>query len=134
MALGDLAFSTGLAEWMGEGLAAVLPIKSALTLSLLFAVLGIVVSETTSNTASATMVIPLAIAVAQASNINPLQPAISACLGCSLGLMLPVSTPPNALAYGTGAVPLRSMIRHGLFLDLVGGVAVVAIVAWLAPQ
>lgn len=133
MALGELMFNSGLAKWLGEGLAAALPVKTVFTLSLLFAAVGVLVSEATSNTASATMIIPLALAVAQAAGVDPLKPGLAACLGCSLGFMLPVSTPPNALAYGTGAVPLLAMIRHGLWLDIVGCAIVVACVMWLAP-
>jgi sodium-dependent dicarboxylate transporter 2/3/5 len=133
MALGEQTFTTGLATWMGEGLAGALPWKSAFTLTVLFAFVGVTVSEATSNTASATMIIPLAMAVAQAAGVDPLQPALGACLGCSLGFMLPVSTPPNALAYGTGAVPLLKMIRHGFWLDVAGCIVVVAVVRFLAP-
>lgn len=133
MALGELMFSTGLAKWIGEGLASQLPTPSVFSLTLLFAGVGVLVSEATSNTASATMIVPLSIAVAQAANIDPLQPALGACLGCSLGFMLPVSTPPNALAYGTGAVPLLKMIRHGLWLDVIGCVIVIAAVHLLGP-
>lgn len=134
MALGDLMFTTGLARWAGEGIAAAIPNPTVFSLTLLFALAGLIVSEATSNTASATMIVPVAIAVAQAAGVDPLQPAIASCLGCSLGFMLPVSTPPNALAYGTGAVPLLRMVRHGLWLDLVGCVVVVACVLTLAPS
>jgi sodium-dependent dicarboxylate transporter 2/3/5 len=133
MAMGEMMFATGLAQWMGEALAGGLPIRSVFTLTLLFTLVGVVVSEATSNTASATMIIPLAIAVAQGAEVDPLRPALGACLGCSLGFMLPVSTPPNALAYGTGAVPLLKMIRHGCWLDVVGAAIVLACVLTLAP-
>lgn len=133
MAMGEMAFSTGLAKWMGNGLADALPFKSEFTLTLLFAGLGVVISEGTSNTASASMIVPLAIAVAQGAGLDPLQPALGACLGCSLGFMLPVSTPPNALAFATGAIPLLRMIRHGFWLDLVGCLVVVTCVRLLAP-
>jgi solute carrier family 13 (sodium-dependent dicarboxylate transporter), member 2/3/5 len=91
-------------------------------------------SETTSNTASAAMVVPVAIAVAQAAGISPIQPALAACLGSSLGFMLPVSTPPNAIVYGSGLVPVRQMIRHGIVLDVVGWIAVVITVMWIVPR
>ena len=70
-------------------------------------------SETTSNTASAAMVVPVGPAVSQAAGVPAIQPALAACLGASLGFMLPVSTPPNAIVYGSGLVPVRKMIRHG---------------------
>lgn len=132
MALGELMFSTGLAKWLGGGLAGVFHAHSVLGLTLLFAAVGILVSEATTNTASATMIVPIAIAVAQESGVEPLKPALAACIACSMGFLLPVSTGPNALAYGTGCIPLRTMMRHGLVLDTVSLVVIVAAVMTLA--
>jgi len=134
LALGELMFSTGVAKWMGEGIAHSLRVDTVLGLTMLFAAVATVVSETTSNVASAAMVVPVAIAVSQAAGVPPLQPALAACLGASLGFMLPVSTPPNAIVYGSGLVPVRKMIRHGLMLDVVGWVAVVLTVMWIVPR
>lgn len=134
LALGELMFSTGLAKWIGEGVAQAMQADTVLGLTMLFAALGTIMSETTSNTASAAMVVPAAIAVAQAAGVPPMQPALAACLGSSLGFMLPVSTPPNAIVYGSGLVPVRKMIRHGLVLDVVGWAAVVAVVMWIVPR
>jgi sodium-dependent dicarboxylate transporter 2/3/5 len=47
--------------------------------------------------------------------------------------MLPVSTPCNAIVYGSGYVPLGRMIRYGLLLDVAGIVVVVTLVGLLAP-
>lgn len=47
-------------------------------------------------------------------------PALGAALGASFGFMLPVSTPPNAIVYGSGLVPLPEMVRSGIVLDIVG--------------
>jgi sodium-dependent dicarboxylate transporter 2/3/5 len=96
-------------------------------------VISILLTETTSNTATANMIIPVAIAVSQAAGVSPLQPALAACLATSLAFVLPVSTPPNAVVYGSGCVPLTKMIRHGVVLDLVSIVGVVATVYWLVP-
>ena len=54
-------------------------------------------------------------------------------LGASLGFMLPVSTPPNAIVYGTGLVPLREMIRAGLWLDLAGSIVIWVSLRLLCP-
>ena len=129
LAMGELAFSTGLAEAMGRGLTGFLPAKSALSLTILFTAIGIVMSETASNTASANMIVPVAIAVAQASGIDPLQPALGATLGASMGFMMPISTPPNAIAYSSGHVPITAMMKHGIWLDLVGFVLIVLVVS-----
>jgi sodium-dependent dicarboxylate transporter 2/3/5 len=133
LALGELMFSTGLAKWLGEGLAHALQARSMLGLVMLFTAVAIVLSETTSNVAAATMVVPVAIAVAQAAKVDPLPPALAACLGASMGFMLPVSTPPNAIVYGSGCVPLLKMVKHGLLLDLVGFLAIVPVATWLVP-
>ena len=63
MCLGELMFSTGLAHWIGSGLAALFQSHSVVGLTVLFTGVGILVSETTTNTASATMVVPIAIAL-----------------------------------------------------------------------
>lgn len=134
MALGELMFSTGLAHWIGQGLSGLFQTHSVIGLTILFTAVGIVVSETTTNTASATMVVPIAIAVSQAAGVDPLKPALAACLGCSMGFLLPVSTGPNAMAYGTGCVPLRAMMRHGIWLDLVGWIVIVTTVLLFGPS
>ena len=54
-------------------------------------------------------------------------------MGASLGFMLPVSTPCNAIVYGSGRIPLPRMIRHGVLLDLAGIAAIVAVVSLLGP-
>ena len=133
LALGDAMFSTGLARWIGEGLARTFNAHTTLGLTALFAVIAVLLTETTSNTATANMVVPVAIAVAQAAEVNPVPPALAACLGASLAFMLPVSTPPNAIVFGTGCVPLLKMVRHGLVLDLFGIVAIILTVHWLVP-
>jgi sodium-dependent dicarboxylate transporter 2/3/5 len=70
------------------------------------------------------MLAPLAIATAQAAGVSPVPPAIAVALASSMAFMLPVSTPPNAIVYGSGCVPLRSMLRHGTWLDLASAIVV----------
>jgi sodium-dependent dicarboxylate transporter 2/3/5 len=54
-------------------------------------------------------------------------------MGASLGFMLPVSTPCNAIVYGSGRIPLPAMMRYGLALDVVGVLVIIAVVAGLGP-
>jgi len=128
LAMGELAFSTGLAEAMGRGITSWLPASSALSLTILFTAVAIVMSEAASNTASANIVVPIAIAVAQAAGISPLQPALGATLGASMGFMMPISTPPNAIVYSSGYVPITAMMKHGIALDVAGFVVIVCLV------
>jgi sodium-dependent dicarboxylate transporter 2/3/5 len=131
LAMGELAFSTGLAEAMGRGVASWLPVHSTLSITILFTAISILMSEAASNTASANMIVPVAIAVAQAAGVNPLEPGLGATLGASMGFMMPISTPPNAIVYSSGYVPISAMMRHGLALDVVGFVVIVAVVTGL---
>lgn len=120
IAMGGLADSTGLAKTMGASIFDLTGVTSAAAITLFAILVGILISETASNTASATMVIPVAIAVAKAADVDPVIPAIGACLGASFGFMFPVSTPPNAVVYGSGMIPMPSMVKSGAFVGLVG--------------
>ena len=133
LAMGALADSTGLAAAFGRWVAAEFPGVGMVGLTCVFTAVAIVMSETASNTAAATVVVPTAIAVARAAGISPLEPALGACLGASMGFMMPISTPPNAIVYSSGHIPIGAMMRHGVVLDVVGFVVIVAGVLGLSP-
>ena len=78
-------------------------------------------------------VVPVVIAIARAQGADPLEPALGATMGASLGFMLPVSTPCNAIVYGSGYIPLSKMVRYGLLLDVAGVIVVVTLVKLLVP-
>lgn len=120
LAIGTLMFDTGVADALGKNLTGFMGASSLWSLTAVAIALGIVLSETTSNTASANMVVPVAIALAKAADISPIPPALGAVLGASYGFMLPVSTPPNAIVYGSGLVPIPAMIRAGILFDIIG--------------
>jgi sodium-dependent dicarboxylate transporter 2/3/5 len=132
-ALGVMSSQTGLAEAVGRGLTGWLPSASGFWMLLASTLVAALVSETTSNTASANIVVPVVIAVARAAGTDPLEPALGATFGASLGFMLPVSTPCNAIVYGSGRVPLARMIRYGAVLDIVGVAVIVAMVRLMGP-
>jgi solute carrier family 13 (sodium-dependent dicarboxylate transporter), member 2/3/5 len=132
-ALGVLSFQTGLAEALGRGLTGLLPIHGSFGMLVASVLVAVILSETTSNTAAANMVVPVVISIARAAGLDPLEPALGATMAASLGFMLPVSTPCNAIVYGSGYIPLSRMIRHGLALDLVGIIVIVTLVRLLAP-
>jgi sodium-dependent dicarboxylate transporter 2/3/5 len=128
-----MTFDTGLAQAIGEAVTGSLPSQSTLALTILFTGAAIVVSEAASNTASANMIIPIAIAVSQAAGVRPIEPVLGATLGASMGFMMPVSTAPNAIVYSSGYVPIGKMMRHGVFLDMVAFAVIVTTVMVLAP-
>lgn len=126
LAFGDLMMKTGLSDSVGQGFVRLFGVTTVWSLTAIAIVAGVLLSELASNTAAANLIIPVVIAIAQADGVSPLPPALGACLGASLGFALPVSTPPNAMVYGTSLVPIASMIRAGLLFDLIG-----CIVIWI---
>ncbi len=133
LALGSLMFETKVAEAMGKGLTSQIGAQSLWALTALSIAMAIVLSEATSNTASANMVIPVVIAISLAAGVSPIPPALGACLGSSYGFMLPVSTPPNAIVYGSGLVPLQRMMRAGIIFDIIGFVIILAGLRVMCP-
>jgi solute carrier family 13 (sodium-dependent dicarboxylate transporter), member 2/3/5 len=117
---GSLLASTGLAKTLGESASSALGLSSVVPITIFAVLLAILVSETTSNTASAAVVVPIIIPIAQAAEVSPFVPALAATFAASFGFMLPVSTPQNAVVYGSGAVPITRMIRSGISFDVIG--------------
>jgi sodium-dependent dicarboxylate transporter 2/3/5 len=133
LALGDLAFSTGLARATGDLVTGWLPSHTPFALTVLFTGLAILLSELTSNTASANMIVPVAMAVSASAGVDPLMPALGATLGASMGFMMPISTAPNAIVYSSGYVPITTMMKYGVALDLAAFAAIVTCLALLGP-
>lgn len=125
LAMGRLSDSTGLSAALGQGIASRFPDAGTVGLTLVFTAIAVVMSETASNTAAANIIVPTAIAVSQAAGVSPLEPALGATIGASLGFMMPISTPPNAIVYSSGYIPLGAMVRNGIVLDVVGYIIVV---------
>jgi sodium-dependent dicarboxylate transporter 2/3/5 len=124
IALGTLLSETGLAETIGTGLTEGLGVSSLFAITLLSTIVALIISETTSNTASATIVVPIVLPIAASAGVNPVIPALAAVFGASYGFMLPVSTPPNAIVYGSGMIPITKMIRSGIVFDVIGVVLI----------
>lgn len=124
LSLGKLMFDTKLADAIGKGLMDLTGATSVWGITLAAILVAILVSEATSNTASANMVVPVMISLAMAAGVNPIPPAIGATLGASYGFMLPVSTPPNAIVYGSGMIPITKMIRAGVLFDIAGAIII----------
>ncbi len=89
-------------------------------------------TEVTSNTATTQMFLPILAAVAEGVRMNPLLLMIPATLSASCAFMLPVGTPPNAIVFGSGRVPMISMVRAGVLLNLMGVVLIYFTVMFLA--
>lgn len=96
---------------------------------LIFVVTAAVVlfSEVASNTATATTIVPILAALAPGLGVHPFLLIFPATLAASFAFMMPVGTPPNALAFGTGFVSMRQMLRAGFVFNLIGMLLVVLV-------
>jgi sodium-dependent dicarboxylate transporter 2/3/5 len=120
---------SGLTEWLGlllQGLAGAPVVVVLLTTAGLFVLL----TELTSNTATAALGMPLMVGVAAGLGLPPLPLMIAAALAASMAFMLPVATPPNAIVFGSGMITSRQMARAGIGLNVLA-VAIITIVVWL---
>jgi sodium-dependent dicarboxylate transporter 2/3/5 len=131
--LGDLAGKNGLSGEWGRALVELTGASTTWTITALCTAIAIALSELTSNTATATLMAPLAGSLAVAAGAAPMPAILGTTIGCSFGFMLPISTGPNAMAYGTGKVTVRQMVRAGIVFDLVGFVLIVAGLRVLCP-
>jgi sodium-dependent dicarboxylate transporter 2/3/5 len=121
LALGLSLQETGLAERFVSSLGGIsLPL---VPMVLLMSVITMALSNVMSNTAASTIIVPLAILLMPQ---NPEFAAVAIGLSASTALFLPVSTPPNALAYATGLLEQKDFRNTGLLIGIVGPIAVIA--------
>jgi len=123
---------SGLAELIAHSfvLLAVLPLVVIILLMVLFIAF---LNEVVSNTAIASIMIPLMAITSVSMGINPMMLMVPAALASSLGFMLPVGTPPNAIAYGTGYISTREMARAGFALNIIGCILITLFMTFVIP-
>lgn len=90
----------------------------------------VLLSEIASNTATAVLLMPILAAAAKGLNIEPALLMLPAAMAASIGFMLPIATAPNAVAYGSGFIHSKDMLREGFWLNIVS-VVVVCAVCWV---
>ncbi|MBA3394719.1 MAG: DASS family sodium-coupled anion symporter [Deltaproteobacteria bacterium] len=131
--LGTLGKSTGLAEQWGRELVDATGASSTWTITALVTATSIILSEATSNTATASMMAPLAGALAVAAGAAPIPAVLGATMGASFGFMMPISTAPNAMAYATRRVTVGQMVRTGIVFDVIGFLLIIATLRVMCP-
>ena len=121
--------ATGLSGFVGESLS-LLGALPPVVLLLAIALVVTFLTEVTSNTATASILLPILAATAVAAHQEPLALMLTGTLSASCAFMLPVATAPNAIVFGTGDVHVAQMARAGFVLNLIGA-AVITGVVWL---
>ncbi|MGB1272169.1 MAG: SLC13 family permease, partial [Endozoicomonas sp.] len=119
LSLAAMIRRTGLAEWIAGSMDILGGMPSLVAIALVVTVI-IFLTEVTSNTATTAAFLPPLGALATSLGMDPAMLAIPAALAASCAFMLPVATPPNAIVYGSGMLPIRQMARSGLALNLAG--------------
>ncbi|WP_350271167.1 DASS family sodium-coupled anion symporter [Brevibacterium sp. CBA3109] len=131
LALSAQFSSSGLTEWIGKSTSG-LGVLPTILIVAIFATIILFLTELTSNTATAATFIPVVGGVAMGLDLDPLLLTIPVALAATCAFMLPVATPPNAVAYGSGYVTVGQMIKGGVLLNVIGIVLITATVYLLA--
>ena len=132
LALAEIIQSSGLAESVGSSFEAISHWPE-LAVLLMISALIVYLGELASNTAMAAIFLPIAGAVATGLGSNPVMFLLPIALSASIGFMLPVATPPNAIVFANPVVTRKNMLRAGAPLDLLALVITVGLTSILAP-
>lgn len=110
--------ASGLSEFIGQQF---IGLKDMDTLSLIAGISTMVVflTEVTSNTATAEMLLPLVASVAKAIDLNPLLLMLPVTLSASMAFMMPIATPPNAIVFASGNLKISDMVKTGIIINLI---------------
>ncbi|RLL46897.1 SLC13/DASS family transporter [Oceanobacillus piezotolerans] len=124
--------SSGLSTWLGEQLT----ILDGLHIFMIIAgatILIMMLTEITSNTATATMIMPILASLAVAINVHPFALMAPCAIAANCAFMLPVGTPPNAIIFGTGKLKIIEMVRTGFALNVFATALIVLFAYWMLP-
>lgn len=116
---------SGLSYWLGTqftGMSGTSPLLLVFVLCIAFTFL----TEFTSNTATAEMILPILATASVSLGLNPLFLMIPATISFSCAFMMPVATPPNAIIFGSGRVRISEMARAGIVLNVIGALLITA--------
>ena len=123
---------TGLASWIGNQLAV---LNGLHFIVIIIATTGLVLflTEITSNTATATMILPALGALALALEIHPFALMVPAAMAATCAFMLPVGTPPNAIIFATGKIKIIEMVKTGFWINIFAWILIVVATYFLLP-
>ncbi|CAB1348906.1 unnamed protein product [Coregonus sp. 'balchen'] len=126
--------TSGLSQWLGENLA---PLQSIppFAISFLLSLLTATFTECSSNVATTTLFLPILASMAIAIKLHPLYVMLPCTICASLAFMLPVATPPNAIAFSYGNLKVMDMAKAGFILNIVGVITInIALNTWGAAM
>jgi len=128
--LGNILITTGVSDWIAYQLIGLQGLHP-LIINFLLGLLSLVITMFASNTAAASILVPIGIPLAISLGMSPVLVTITIAIAASLDFALPVGTPPSTLAYSTGKVKLKDMLRVGLILDIVSLILLTFGIVWV---
>lgn len=132
LSLSAMFTAAGLSEWIGNQVSGMANLPNWLII-LVVIIVGLALTELTSNTATAAAFFPIFGAVAVGVGVDPLIMTIAVTLAVCSAFMLPVATPSNAVAFGSGEVTIKQMVRAGVWLNIISLILVMIVLYTLVP-
>lgn len=132
LSLSAMFTQTGFSDWLGEQVSG-LSWLPGWVIIIAVIVVSLVLTELTSNTATAAAFFPIFGAVAIGVGIDPLFMTIAVTLAVCSAYMLPVATPSNAVAFGSGEISIKQMVRAGVWLNLISLGLIMLVMYTLVP-
>ncbi|WP_332630427.1 SLC13 family permease [Halalkalibacter flavus] len=123
---------SGLADWIGGQLTVLEGVNFILIIALTTA-LVLFLTEITSNTATATMILPVLAALGLALGIHPFALMVPAAIAANCAFMLPVGTPPNAIIFASGKLKIFEMVKNGFWINILSIILITLAVYFLLP-
>lgn len=127
LSLGNLMVETKLAQSLGDLAFAAIGSNDVWIVTAVSIAAAVIFSEFSSNSATASTLIPIVFALCKEAGVDAVPPLLGVTFAASFGSSLPVSTPPNAIVYGSGLLPVRRMIVAGTMLDMIAALAVLGV-------
>lgn len=132
LSLSAMFTAAGLSEWIGVQVSGLADLPDWIIIFIVL-VVGLALTELTSNTATAAAFFPIFGAVAVGVGVDPLIMTIAVTLAVCSAFMLPVATPSNAVAFGSGEVTIKQMVRAGVWLNMISLVLIMIVLYTLVP-
>lgn len=116
-ALADACKVSGLSKWVGSQLAHLNTIPDY-AIVIIVCVMITTFTEVTSNTATATIFLPILASLGEEIGVHPWYLMLPAAISCSFAFMLPVATPPNAIVFSGGHLKVKDMAKAGFGMNI----------------
>ena len=130
LALGAAIDSSGLSLYLSDGFAGILGGQGYFVVLVSVVIFAVLMTLTASNTATAALIVPVMIPLAAIFGVDIKDLVILAAVGTSLDFLIPIGTPPSAIAYSSGFVTVKDMFRAGILITI-AGIILISLLAWL---